>query len=175
MPVVNAGIISYGVFQELDHLKTSGLALKPRVVVHALYWNDFMNAEPPAPSAPSVVTPDGYFVWNQPPPRKTVTQVLNGALSRSALVFTVKQVVRQFTGSETSAYSSAYSQFLTRGLLPAEWQPIESFYRDLLSLGRSEGFATMAIIMPVNDVVTRGSAGHPYVVEARKLLEDNRD
>ena len=169
--VINAGTISYGVFQEFDYLNTAGPALKPKLVIHALYWNDFMSAEAPPPSAPSVVTPEGYFVWNQPPQRDSVTQLLGGALSHSALVFTLKQVTRQFFSSEASAYSRAYDQFLTRGLLPAEWQPIETFYRDLLSLGQSEGFATLVIVMPVNDLVTRGPAGHPYPVEARKILE----
>lgn len=170
--VVNAGTISYGVFQELDLLKTSGLALKPGLVVHALYWNDFMNPEPPPASAPSVVTPDGYFVWDQPAPREKAGQRLNAALSQSALFFTLKQVAKQFMARESTGYSRAYEQFLARGLTPEEWRIIEGFYRDLLSHGESAGFSTVVLVMPVNDLVVRpDSLQHPYVVEARRLLE----
>ncbi len=55
--VINAGTISYGVFQELDLLRSSGLKTQPTIVVHGLYWNDFMNAAPPAPHSPPARIP----------------------------------------------------------------------------------------------------------------------
>jgi lysophospholipase L1-like esterase len=173
LSVINGGTISYGVFQELDLLKSAGLPLRPTVLVHGLYWNDFMNPEPPAPDDPIVVTADGHLVWDQPAPLATTRQKITASLSRSALFFTLKQALGQFRqGGGTSAYSRAYSAMLDHGLTAQDWKPIEAFYRDLLALGEASGFATFVIIMPINDVVAKANAhDHPYAVEARRRLD----
>lgn len=180
--VVNAGTISYGVFQELDLLRSAGLALQPRVVIHALYWNDFMSAEPPPPGAPPVVTPAGYLAWDGlEQQRSGPERVLSWLVSNSALVFGTRQIVaaamsgrqeRPAAGGGPVSYGAAYAAFLERGLTDADWQPIEAFYRDLTQLGREHGFATFVVIMPVNDIVGRPDpASHPYPVAARRRLE----
>lgn len=170
--VVNGGTISYGVFQELDVLRSAGVPLRPVVVVHGLYWNDFMNSEPPAPTEPVVVTDDGRLVWDQPPVQAGVGRTIRATLAKSALFFTLKQALGQFRQDGGSQYSRAYSAMLERGLTPEEWKPIEAFYRDLLALGNASGFATFVIIMPINDVVAKSDAHeHPYPREARRRLD----
>ena len=171
--VVNGGTISYGVFQELDLFKSAGLPLHPTVVVHGLYWNDFMNPEAPRPEDPIVVTEDGHLAWDQPAPQSTSLQKINGTLSRSALFFTLKQALGPLRqGGGASAYSRAYTAMLDHGLTAQEWKPIEAFYSDLLALGNASGFATFVIIMPVNDIVGKANAAeHPYPVEARRRLD----
>lgn len=170
--VVNAGTISYGVFQEMDLLRSAGLAVRPSVVVHALYWNDFMNAEPPAADAPSVVTEEGYFVWDQPVERGPFRHAASLLTSRSALYFSLRMAVSRFRSRGTGAYERAYSTMLASGLTAAEWGPIEAFYRDLAALGHEAGFSIFAVIMPVNDLVARSRpASHPYAIEARRRLE----
>src|SRR5436853_7165688 len=64
--VINAGTISYGVFQELDLLMEQLSGLKPHVVIHGLYWNDYPSAHPPRAGDPQVLTPEGLFVWDNP-------------------------------------------------------------------------------------------------------------
>lgn len=60
--VTNAGVISYSVDQILDVLTEHVGALEPTVVIHGLYWNDYQVAGDTGPGAPSVLTPEGYFV-----------------------------------------------------------------------------------------------------------------
>jgi lysophospholipase L1-like esterase len=171
--VVNAGTISYGVFQELDLLRSSGLATRPVMVIHALYWNDFMNAEPPPPNAPSVVTADGYFVWDQQvDTRGAVLRAASSVTSRSALFFSLRTVSDRFRNRRTSTYQTAYATMLERGLSASEWDRIDAFYRDLQAIARDNGFSVMAVIMPVNDIVnaSRPSA-HAYPTEARRRLD----
>jgi lysophospholipase L1-like esterase len=171
--VVNAGTISYGVFQELDLLKEKGLALNPRVVIHGLYWNDFMNAGPPAAGERSVVDKNGYFTWDQLQPRAGVRQLASRAISSSALLFSLKQTTASLTASgQSTGYGAAYDKFLQQGLADGEWSTLENFYRDVQTLGRSQGFEVLVAIMPVVDIVTgEHPERHPYLVEARRRLE----
>jgi hypothetical protein len=61
---------------------------------------------------------------------------------------------------------------LREGLADGEWSTLENFYRGLQSLGRSEGFDVLVVIMPVVDIVTgEHPEQHPYLVEARRRLE----
>jgi lysophospholipase L1-like esterase len=172
--VVNSGTISYGVFQELDLFRTSGLATNPRVVVHGLYWNDFMNASAPGPGARSVVDANGYLVWDQLDARGGLRSMASTAISSSALLFSLRQAaagLRKNAEPQTD-YGAAYDKFLREGLSDKEWATIEGFYRDLQALGHANGFDVVVAIMPVIDIATRpGSENHPYRVEARRRLE----
>ena len=172
--VVNAGTISYGIFQELDLLRASGLATRPRVVVHALYWNDFMNAGPPPPNAPRVVDQEGYLAWDKlGRPRGAVQRTVSSLMSSSALLFGLRQAVTAIAGGGTeSSYGAAYAAFLERGLTVEEWKPIEAFYRDLKALSDQHGFQVVSVVMPVSGIVERGDSPetHPYAVAARELL-----
>ena len=67
VPVVNAGTISYGVFQELELLRSTGLQVRPGIVVHGLYKTLHDAAAPPV-EAPPVLTPDGRFMAGTVPP-----------------------------------------------------------------------------------------------------------
>lgn len=172
--VVNAGTISYGVFQQADLLRERGLAIRPVTVIHGLYWNDFMNAAAPSPGEASPVTPNGYFVWDR---LEAQTDGLTGRAralaSRSALLFSVRQAVSNVTADRagTSAYGRAFERFVREGLTPDEWQPLEQFYRDLVSLGTTQGFGVLVVVMPISDLSARpGAAPHPYAVQAGERL-----
>ncbi|MGE0463318.1 MAG: SGNH/GDSL hydrolase family protein [Vicinamibacterales bacterium] len=171
--VINSGTISYGVSQELDLLRASVSRLKPAIVVHGLYWNDFMTTGTAA-EAPSVLTPDGYFVWDRMDDnRGVVRRLASWTSSRSAFLFSLRRLVsRATTADGTSAYGRAYDEMLERGLAPEEWRPIEEFYRAVLALGREHGFSTFVVILPVNSIVNRPrSSEHPFAVAARRYLD----
>ena len=171
--VVNAGTISYGVFQELDLLKGSGLATRPRVVIHALYWNDFMNASAPKPGAPPVVDDNGYLAWDQlGRPRGILRRTTSTLMSSSALLFALRQAVASARAGTNSSYGSAYARFLEQGLTEEEWRPVEEFYVELKRLAAEHDFAVMAVVMPVSGIVAGREAPetHPYPRAARELL-----
>lgn len=175
--VVNGGTISYGVFQELDIFRAAGIAMRPRTVVHALYWNDFMNAEPASQGSPSVVTPEGYLAWDRPSVDSSqARRAVSWVFSHSALLFAMRQAAGALVGTAdgppTSSYASAYSAFLQKGLTAEEWSPIEAFYRDLQAIGHQHHFTLFVVILPVNDIVARPGAGsHMYPTAARQRLE----
>jgi hypothetical protein len=138
-----------------------------------LYWNDFMSASGPAPGEPVPLTPDGYFVWDRPSDGRGVLQrSASWLLSRSALLFALRQATASLGGAAAgSGYGLAYRTMLERGLSAEEWAIIEGFYKDLTALGKSHGFETLVVIMPVIDIVSRADAAtHPYAVEARRRL-----
>jgi lysophospholipase L1-like esterase len=172
--VVNAGTISYGTFQEMNLLRTAGLQASPLVVVHGLYWNDFMNAAPPDEDAAAVLTADGYFVWDRlEGDDGSIRRRVASFVKRSALLFTLRQAVSAVRPRQrSSSYAQAYDALLDHGLMPGDWEHVEDFYRELLALGRENSFQVLVVVMPVNGVVCRpGVVDHPYPREARRRLE----
>jgi len=170
--VANAGTISYGVFQEMD-LLANGLERVPRVVVHALYWNDFMSAAAPRQGDPPRVGDDGYFVWDGlSAPRSVLQRGKVWLGSHSALGYTLRRAFDRLHGPDlTSSYGKSYARFIANGLSESEWLPIEDFYRRLIHIGRERGFATVVVLLPVVDIVgTPQAERHPYAVAARGLL-----
>jgi lysophospholipase L1-like esterase len=173
--VVNGGTISYGVFQELDLLRAKGLATRPNVVIHALYWNDFMNPEPPAPGSASVVTGEGYLTWDGFDRRPSLlARGASWVSSRSALLFSMRQAGRQIANRRGDAgYGRRYASFVENGLTHDEWVPLADFYKNLKALAAEHGFAPMVVIMPVDDIVAKPHAeAHAYPAAARRLLQD---
>jgi hypothetical protein len=173
--VVNAGTISYGVFQEADLLRERGLDVRPITVVHALYWNDFMNAAAPGPGEASPVTQEGYFAWDGLEAQAGVRGRLKALASRSTLVFSLRQALATATaareGAGASAYGRAFDRFVEQGLTPDEWQPIERFYRDLVSLGQTHGFRVLVVLLPISDLSGQPAAlAHPYPAQALQRL-----
>ena len=171
--VINAGTISYGVFQELDLLREKGLALGPSIVVHGLYWNDYMSASPPRSGEAAPLTPEGYFSWDRGPDgRSALGRGAAWLLSRSALLFALRQAVATLGRPATaSGYGLEYQSLIDRGLSDDKWSTIDAFYRDLSRLGNAAGFKIVVVIMPVVDIVGRpDGAEHPYPVEARRRL-----
>ena len=105
----------------MDLLREAGLATAPTLVVHGLYWNDFMSAEPPAPGSPSVLTPGGHFVWDQPAgERGPARQAASWISSRSALVFALKTAAAGVWRGEGSTYQQTYAAMLARTLPPPQ-------------------------------------------------------
>ena len=173
--VINAGTISYGVFQEADLLRERGLDVRPTTVVHALYWNDFMNAAAPGPGEAAPVTPEGYFVWDGLEARAGLRGRLKALASQSTLLFSLRQALATATaahdGAGASAYGRAYDRFVEKGLTPEEWQPIERFYRDLLSLGQTHDFRVLVVLLPISDLSGQPAApAHPYQAQALQRL-----
>jgi len=172
--VVNGGTISYGVFQEMDLLRERGLALHPRLVLHALYWNDYQSAYPPAAGAPPVLTPDGYFVWD-------AESKGGGVLRQAARWFTRHSTVARLLADVTQGlrqdqavggYATAHARLVAGTLDPREWTPVRNFYRELKALGDTAGFRVLVIIVPVFDIVQQGDPlRHPYRTYVRALLD----
>lgn len=174
VPVQNAGTISYGVFQEMSLLQERGLASRPRIVIHGLYWNDFMNAGPPSPGSAAVVDSAGYLTWDHLSDSVNPARLLaSRAVSSSALMFSLRQAANAVrSGGSVSAYGEAYRRFIVSGLDEKDWKPIEDFYRNLQVLADRHGFVPVVVILPVVDLVgSRSSADHSYPSGVRTLLE----
>ena len=171
----NGGTVSYGVFQEMDLFRKRGLRTNPSLVIHGLYWNDYMSAEPPAASDPPAVNDAGYFVWDDPrPPAGFLQRSLHAVSNRSAILFTLKRIVRRGRGDDqgASSYEQAYAKFLTGDIDLNELKPLDRFYRDMTALAEEHRFRFCVVIFPVMDLAGRpGSGDHPFVRHVRELLD----
>ncbi|MDO8355967.1 MAG: GDSL-type esterase/lipase family protein [Nitrospirota bacterium] len=176
--VINAGTTSYSVFHELDLLKEKGLGLKPRVVIHGLYWNDHMMNHPPRPTDPPLLTADGHFAWDgddnpasDAPWLRAVRWLRNhSVLANSALT----QARRYFTPPDSGVhlYDVEYQKFLAGQLVPEAWQAVDDFYRDIKQLGEESGFNVYVVIFPVRDIIAMPDpANHVYPRFIRELLD----
>jgi lysophospholipase L1-like esterase len=173
--VINSGVVSYGAFQEMNMLRERGLAMRPSVVIHALYWNDYMTPRPPQPGDPSVLTPEGYFVWDrETPPHGLMRRAAWALVRRSALAWSVLNVVDHFRDGVDGAsdYGQAYRRLVEGVIRPEEWEAVTRFYEQLKALGDSAGFVPYVVILPVVDIVkSRDPAAHPYPRYVRGLLD----
>lgn len=176
--VVNAGTTSYSVFHELDLLKEKGLGLKPRLLIHGLYWNDHMMNRPPRPNDPPLLTADGHFTWDgddNPAGDPSWLWAIRWLRGHSVLAYSaMTQARRYFTPAESGAhlYDVEYRKFLAGELVPEAWQAVDDFYRDIKQLGEESGFNVYVIIFPVRDIVTMPDpANHVYPKYVRGLLE----
>ena len=166
--VINAGTVGYGVFQEMDLLRELVRRVRPSVVIHALYWNDYQIAHEPRPEDPAILTPDGRFTWEVPSLSGSLFERAGQRIRQSSVLL---RVVWQRLTRTTSAYAVAHQQLLRGQVDSLDWRPVELFYRDLRKLADEEHFATFVILMPVYDlVVRREPATAPYAVRARSLL-----
>lgn len=170
--VVNMGTISYGVQQELDLFLERGVGLRPRIVVHGLYWNDYMDAGPIGPDAPSPLTPDGYFVWDPPAPQSGPGRLKAFVRDHSVLAFVGMQVLKSALADEGATHYETQYQSLVRGdIAPGLFEPVEAFYRELRSLGEANGFDLYVIVFPVFGVVEAGNPDeHPYSLTIGAML-----
>ncbi|KIE18214.1 hypothetical protein DS62_12920 [Smithella sp. SC_K08D17] len=176
--VTNAGTTSYNVFHEFDLLREKGLALKPEVVIHGLYWNDHLMNRPPRATDPPLLTTDGHFAWDGDDDPASGPLWLSGVrwlrghsvLANAALT----QARRYFVPANSGVhqYDLEYRKLLAGELLPESWQVIEDFYRDMKQLGEESGFKVYVIIFPVRDIVTMpDSANHGYARLIREILD----
>jgi len=176
--VINAGTTSYSVFHELDLLKEKGLGLKPRLLIHGLYWNDHMMNRPPRPADPPLLTADGHFTWDgddNPAGDPSWLRAARWLRSHSVLAYSaMTQLRRYLTPAESGAhlYDVEYRKFLAGELVPEAWQAVDDFYRDIKQLGEESGFNIYVIIFPVRDIVTMPDpTNHVYPKYVRGLLE----
>ncbi len=173
--VLNGGTVSYGVFQEIDLFRERGLLIDPDVVIHGLYWNDYMSAGPPAVDAPPAVNDAGYFIWDDPrPPAGLVRRSIHTLSNRSAILFTLKRILGGGTGATrgVTSYQQAYQRFLGGEVDPAELEPIDRFYEEMVGLAAEHRFRLYVVIFPVLDLAGRpGSGDHPFARHVRDLLD----
>lgn len=171
--IINMGTISYGVSQEMDLLLENVLSIKPWLVIHGLYWNDFMEPEPAQPGGPAMLTADGLFVWDSPfRAESSLREIATSLVRRSALLFAFTQSMSRVFEASDDGYGTAYERMIDVGLTEEEWIPIEQFYRDMKELETEAGFRTLVVIMPVYDIVRGSDPGqHSFAVQARERLD----
>src|SRR5262249_33280518 len=163
--VINAGTISYGVFQELDLLIEQLRSLKPHVVIHGLYWNDYQSAHPPRAGDPPVLTPEGLFVWDNPVVdswgRGWAKWVLGHSSVATLAYFASRRLEKR--ADATEGYAAEYERFVRGRLDPSVLSPIADFYRRFESLGREHSFVPYVVVTPsVNVLEPGGALENPY-------------
>ena len=174
--VINGGVISYGVFQELDFFRERGLLTRPNIVVHGLYWNDYMTNHPPRPNDLPVLTAAGYFTWEDTDATDSLFQRGKEWLkSHSALVFTVVNALRRIREGHESGlagYEAEYHHLIDGTIPQKKWKVIEDFYKELKRIGEEEGFVLYVVIFPVVDIVSvPDPANHAYPRSMREMLD----
>lgn len=176
--VVNAGVISYHVNQELDLLRETLRDATADVVVHGLYWNDYLVNDANQKPARRVLTDDGLFVWDDAEAAIEEVGVLTRLARRSSLLFVARRAVATVLAAVGGARAGEMEydrveRLLESGVLDtAGFARIPLFYADLQQLAAERGFALYVVIMPV-EVVVRGIApsDHPYPRHARAMLD----
>ncbi len=173
--VINGGTISYGVFQELDLLEEEGLHMKPKVVIHGLYWNDYQSAYAPEPDAQNILTPDGYFKWDTPPTEAALIGTMRSIANRSAILFVAKRSLKALLSSrdsQASQYETEYRNFVSGSVDPRTWQPIKDFYEHLRLLSEKHGFSVYVVVFPVSGLCgDPAAANHPFIRHVRGVLD----
>ena len=172
--VINGGTVSYGIFQELDLFREQGISMRPRVLIHGLYWNDFMSNHPLRPDDPPVLTSEGYFVWDDPsPPERPLLRAARWVVNHSALVFTIKNAIRGMLARETGvgAYEESYHRLIAGTINSTEWKSVEGSYETLKELGNKHGFVLYVVILPVLGIIELPEPSqHPYPRYVRGIL-----
>jgi len=165
--VVNGGTVSYGVFQELDLLRDWLPHIRPQIVVHSLYWNDYQSAHPPRPDAPSVLTADGHFVWDpnsrENTPLSSARRWLRGHSSLMTVLRGVLPHVRKREESPLQDYEVERARLLAGKITLVNWEPVEEFYKALLALGEKYRFKSYVVIFPLVEIINDPDVlEHPY-------------
>ena len=173
--VFNAGTISYGVFQEYDLLLDHVARTKPTVVIHGLYWNDYQSAHLPRPGRPPILTPDGFFVWDNLAADSWFQRASKWVLGHSSLATLAHHTGRRLGGRPPAAgdeYAAAYEKFVRGQLDPTSLAPIVDFYRRFQALGREHSFLPYVVVVPaVNVLEPGGGVENPY----RRFVVDQLD
>lgn len=176
--VLNAGVISYQVNQELDLLRELTRNRRVDAVVHGLYWNDYLVNDPDKQPALRLLREDGLFVWDEPDAAPDSDGFISSLTRRSALLFAARRA-----GSALRAAVSGVpvgeleyervERSLESGVIDtAGFARLPEFYADLKRLASERGFALYVVIMPVEGIVRRPAPGsHPYPLYARAMLD----
>lgn len=173
--VLNAGRISYDAFQELNLLKERLLEMEPAIVIHGLYWNDYMNDSPPDPDETPPVTERGYLEWDDPERRQSDRGAIRRLVNGSALFHLVRGVaIRTEAGAGAGGYEAIYEKVIVQGEVDAvNWPVLEKFYDSLNVLAESHGFQLKVVHFPALDAVRqRRLTSHPFAVRVRAILEE---
>lgn len=176
--VINAGVSSYQVKQELDLIREKALDGRVNAVVHGLYWNDYLVNDHSSQSALRVLREDGLFVWDDAESSRGNSNIVVRIARRSALLFVARRAaltVRSAFGGERAGEMEydRVERLLGTGVIDtAGFARVPRFYGELQQLAEEHGFALYVVIMPV-EVVVRGTApgSHPYPRHARAILD----
>jgi lysophospholipase L1-like esterase len=173
--VLNGGVISYGVEQELHLFVEKGLPQQPSVVVHALYWNDYMPAGPTGRNVPSALTDSGYLAWDPPPTNSSFGRTRQFFRNNSVLAYFSVNLLRQAfqrDGGGQSSYERAYWDLIGGRISDIDFDAIEEFYSLLGQYGDRAKYCIYGIILPVVDLVeTPVGVSHPYELEVEAMYE----
>lgn len=176
--VHNLGTISYGTAQELHLFDERRSDLRPTLVVHALYWNDYHGNAAPRPGEASPLDSAGHFVWDAHP-TSAAAQFVTDVVQRSRVLWASWRLIARLRARGSSAtadefqYERIESELEAGRLDTAAFAPVRAFYRELRARGRQDGFDVFAVIMPVHGVMAHADpAAQPYPVFARRLLTE---
>ncbi len=176
--VVNAGVISYQINQELDLLQETLREVHADVVVHGLYWNDYLVNDSIQKPALRVLTDNGLFVWDDAETAMDKVGIASRVARRSALLFVARRAAATMRAAVSGARAGEMEYDRVEGLLEsgvvdtAGFARIPKFYAELQELAAERGFALYVVIMPV-EVIVRGTdlSRHPYPRLARAMLD----
>lgn len=168
--VINGGTVSYGALQELDYFKERVLLLHPDIVIHGLYWNDYMGSKQLKPNDPPSLTADGHFLWDgdlTPSPARWIKD-------HSTLAFIISTLVIQALTPQNSGvggYAAASNKLISGLIDSTEWEAVGAFYEEMERLAKSHHFFLAVIIMPVREIANQPR--HPYPTFIRRLLDQH--
>lgn len=156
--VINGGIIGYNIFHLKDLFVEKALPLKPKLVIHGLYWNDFLEPVPPS-NPPPAVDDQGYFTWDSMEPPSGIRGLFHGFARVSALLNAVRVAKRNLNrdvDEGVEKYLETFRRFKANGYQPEEYEPLVEFYRWLKDQSQTHGFSLYVVIFP--EKVLFGSA-----------------
>lgn len=175
---INAGVISYSPYQELDLLREKGLDASARVIIHGLYWNDYLSNDPAVRADVRVLADDGLFVWDAPERRGGLRDAVAALGERSALLFTLRRSAAAIRAalagdaSGTQAYERTERDLESGVVDRAGFASVWDFYTELRALAAARGFTLYAVVMPVHGIVDAPApADHPYARFVRQSLD----
>lgn len=172
--VINGGVVSYSLFHELEYYKEHAKEIKPNILIHALYWNDYLMAEPSKLNASPVITNNGYFAWNRFPERYDMAKnLIEYSSSYSSFVSLIRRVIYRFSetpNQKQSGYALAYQNLVAGTIDNSNLNRIKSFYEQLLTITKRADTELFVIIMPVIGIVD--DLDHAYPKAIRKLLSE---
>lgn len=175
--VINTGVPSYNVEQEVGYLAAEGLRYRPDWVLLAVCWNDINEKS-------SVrVTPDGWLATagdREAGPLVTLMEtpagyVLRNLFKRSRLLYAVTQVLR---GVRDYFQPEEHAQFRDDVLAGREspkvargWERMETSLLDLARQGKEAGLRILVVTFPLLPALEKDSPGSSYPSRVLSLAQ----
>lgn len=173
--VINTGVPSYNVEQEVGYLAAEGARYRPDWVLLAVCWNDINEKS-------SVrVTSDGWLATagdQEAGPLVTLMETptgyaLRNVIKRSRLLYAVTQGLR---GVRDYFQPEEHAQFRDDVLAGREsikvkrgWERMETSLSDLARQGREGGFRILVVTFPLQPALERDSPASTYPARVLSL------